>query len=136
MKYASALSALLVIATASVSTAIESSRNVTNCFSSFPMDLTTSTPGVLTPSTPCLGEEWCLTLTGDISNPILASATYNVVGKIPNAKQPGGIFYTDSGDLCTLLAAQGTPCPVPVTTTSIKVCRPIKSCFPTGVSLL
>ncbi|KAF9349811.1 hypothetical protein BGX26_011928 [Mortierella sp. AD094] len=40
--------------------------------------------------------------------------------------------YTDNQDLCTLLAAQGTPCPVASTATSLTACVTVKPNTPAG----
>ncbi|KAF9915287.1 hypothetical protein BX616_006500 [Lobosporangium transversale] len=67
---------------------------------------------------------------GRLRHPVTQGAKLNVVGKFLNR-----IVYTDAHDLCTLLAAQGHPCPVPVTLTSITACIKVKDSAPAGITV-
>ncbi|KAF9401694.1 hypothetical protein BGZ76_007506, partial [Entomortierella beljakovae] len=69
----------------------------------------------------CRGQNLCITGTGVLSVPITSGSSLSVIGLIL-----GNPVYTDIQDLCTLLAAQGNPCPVPITATTITACVLLK----------
>ncbi|KAG0370106.1 hypothetical protein BGX24_002143 [Mortierella sp. AD032] len=85
----------------------------------------------LSPSPMCLGQDYCLTATGTLSEPIVKGAKLGVWGKYLNR-----IVYTDKVDLCDVLAASGQNCPIPATTdvTSLKICLKLKPEFWDGVN--
>ncbi|KAI1297119.1 hypothetical protein EDD11_007229 [Mortierella claussenii] len=82
----------------------------------------------LAPYPLCINQNVCATGTGQLSVPVTAGAKLNIVGKYLNR-----VVYTDAHDLCTLLSAQGHPCPVPITLTSITACVLVKPTAPAGV---
>ncbi|KAF9082346.1 hypothetical protein BGX27_004563 [Mortierella sp. AM989] len=129
MKLSTAISALLIIGTANVFAATESPNTVACRFSNPANNMfTLSAPGIVSPYPVCQGTEHCLTLTGTLKEPIIAPASLSFITRFSmNNITAGGSEH----DLCALLAAQGTPCPVPVTTTSLRVCVPIEPRFPT-----
>ncbi|KAG0001673.1 hypothetical protein BGZ80_008492 [Entomortierella chlamydospora] len=90
-------------------------------------DLTISSFSI-SPYPLCVGKQVCATGTGKLSAPVTAPATLNVIGQYF-----GMNVYTDTQDLCALLAAQGHPCPVPVTLTAITSCINVKADAPTGI---
>ncbi|KAF9117028.1 hypothetical protein BGW39_002490 [Mortierella sp. 14UC] len=65
----------------------------------------------LSPSPMCLGQDYCLTATGTLSQPIVKGAKLGVWGKYLNR-----IVYTDKVDLCDVLAANSQNCPIAATT--------------------
>ncbi|KAF9405251.1 hypothetical protein BGZ76_006621, partial [Entomortierella beljakovae] len=70
----------------------------------------------------CRNKKACITLTGLLNVPVTAGATLDIVGTFL-----GSPIYIDTGlDLCTLLAAQGHPCPVPITLTALTICTLVK----------
>ncbi|KAF9914688.1 hypothetical protein BX616_007780 [Lobosporangium transversale] len=124
MKFISAVSALLLAAVASAQ-----SPQFTNCATGA-TDMTVSSL-VLNPYPLCVGKEVCATVTGSLSAPVTQGAKLNIVGKYLNR-----IVYTDAHDLCTVLAANGTPCPVATSVTSVKACILVKSTAPTGIPVV
>ncbi|KAF9090907.1 hypothetical protein BGX27_002133 [Mortierella sp. AM989] len=129
MKLSTAISALLIIGTAKVFAATESPNTVA-CTNYNPDHsvFILSAPGAVNPYPVCQGTEHCLTLTGTLKEPITAPASLSFTTKFFD-RVVGGKKY----DLCALLDAQGTPCPVPVTTTSLKVCVPIEPQYPANL---
>ncbi|KAF9915159.1 hypothetical protein BX616_006783 [Lobosporangium transversale] len=118
------LSVIVGLALAAVSQAADMpALNFTSCAPST-TGLTLTALPVLEPYPLCIGKEYCLTLTGQLNTDITQGSRLSVIGR-----WVGRIVYTDNQDLCTLLAAQGTPCPVASTTSSIKLCTPMKSNF-------
>lgn len=83
----------------------------------------------LTPGNYCLLQPYTLTVTGPLSVPITDGTTLSTIGKLA-----GSVIYRDTADLCELLAAAGTPCPVPTTATSWSVERTVKNA-PANVSV-
>ncbi|KAF9378011.1 hypothetical protein CPC16_011519 [Podila verticillata] len=65
---------------------------------------------------------YTLTVTVPMSAPITDGATLFITGRFI-----GSVIYRDEADLCELLAAAGTPCPVPATATSWSVERTVKN---------
>ncbi|KAF8944213.1 hypothetical protein BGZ47_004519 [Haplosporangium gracile] len=86
----------------------------------------------ISPFPMCIGKQFCLTLTGTLSKPILQGAKYSIGGRLF-----GTPAYSDYGaDLCSLLAANGTPCPVAAGPATLTVCRDIKSNLPANLRVL
>lgn len=83
----------------------------------------------MTPGDYCLLQPYTLTVTGPLSAPIIDGTTLSITGSLF-----GSIVYRDVADLCKLLAAAGTPCPVPTTATSWSVERTLKNA-PANVSV-
>ncbi|KAG0081057.1 hypothetical protein BGZ93_002781, partial [Podila epicladia] len=69
----------------------------------------------------CIDQPYLLTVTGPLSAPIVEGTMLKIIGKYL-----GRTFYRDEADLCELLAAAGTPCPVPTTVTSWSIQRIVK----------
>ncbi|KAF9159551.1 hypothetical protein BGX20_002896 [Mortierella sp. AD010] len=90
-------------------------------------DLTINTFSI-SPYPLCVGKKVCATGTGKLHAPVTAPATLNVIGQYF-----GMNVYTDIQDLCALLAAEGHPCPVPVTLNAITSCINVKGDAPTGI---
>ncbi|KAF8921713.1 hypothetical protein EDD21DRAFT_449270 [Dissophora ornata] len=90
-------------------------------------DLTVSS-STLSPYPLCINQIVCITITGTLSEPITSGATLSMQGKYL-----GRVVYTDNQDLCTVLAASGYSCPIPVTTTSITFCLLVKSSAPANI---
>ncbi|KAF9353348.1 hypothetical protein BGX26_008872 [Mortierella sp. AD094] len=124
MKFFAAVVALAVAAVAYADPVPAFSNCATNA------DLTINS-FTLAPYPLCVGKQVCATGTGQLSAPVTAPATLSVVGQYF-----GLSVYTDSQDLCSLLAAQGHPCPVPVTLNSITSCIGVKSNAPTGIPVV
>ncbi|KAF9577596.1 hypothetical protein BGW38_007098, partial [Lunasporangiospora selenospora] len=81
-----------------------------------------------TPSPPCRGKPICFSINGVLDTPIIEGSTFSIAGRYL-----GRLVYTDNHDLCKLLADQGTPCPLPITTTDAKVCVNVKPNAPINV---
>ncbi len=81
------------------------------------------------PSPACIGKQFCAVGTGNLTQPIIQGAKFQL-----NAKYLGRIVYVENQDFCAMLAAQGTPCPVPAGPTVLKGCITIKSSTPEKVS--
>ncbi|KAF9946918.1 hypothetical protein BGZ70_002967 [Mortierella alpina] len=120
MKFITAIAALFV------ATVANAQVNFTNCVDT-PPDIVLSTFSI-SPDPICIGKEICATVTGVLSLPVIAGAKFSVVGR-----WLGRIVYQDHHDLCTLMAAQGHPCPVLTTVTSITVCVPVKAHMPNNI---
>ncbi|KAK3825346.1 MAG: hypothetical protein J3Q66DRAFT_384571 [Benniella sp.] len=80
------------------------------------------------PHPACVSQNVCVTITGMLSAPITAGAKVTIVGRYL-----GRVVYTDNQDLCALSAAQGNPCPLPVSLTSLTVCVLVKTNAPVGI---
>ncbi|KAF9975791.1 hypothetical protein BGZ73_000382 [Actinomortierella ambigua] len=77
----------------------------------------------------CVGKPVCATITGTLSNPIDgATAGLSVIGKYLNR-----IVYTDSKNLCEILAETDHPCPVSTDVTSVVACIDVKPNAPVGI---
>ncbi|KAF9348329.1 hypothetical protein BGX26_000258 [Mortierella sp. AD094] len=121
MKFSTAIAALAVAAVANAA-----SPAFTNCATGA-TDMTVTSLS-LTPYPLCPGQNVCATVVGTLSTPLVAPSTLSIVGKYF-----GTTVYTDSQNLCTVLAASGQPCPVPVTVTSVVACIPVKSNAPVNI---
>ncbi|KAF9939068.1 hypothetical protein BGZ67_010036 [Mortierella alpina] len=76
----------------------------------------------------CVGKNVTATGTGVLSTPVIAGAKLSIIGKYL-----GRIVYNDNHDLCTLMAGEGHPCPIPTTLTSISAKVPVKSTAPANI---
>ncbi|KAF9584014.1 hypothetical protein BGW38_007861 [Lunasporangiospora selenospora] len=83
---------------------------------------------ISTPSPPCIGRQLCISVSGTLNTPIIEGSKLNIAGKFLNH-----LVYADNYDLCKLLADQGTPCPLPITTTDATVCINVKTNAPPNV---
>ncbi|KAF9131427.1 hypothetical protein BGW39_001807 [Mortierella sp. 14UC] len=120
MKFTIAFAALATVAVSSVSAQY---TNLVNAAAG-PIQYAGSNY-TINPSPMCIGREFCLTATGILSAPLMEGARLAIIGKYL-----GRHFYTDNGDLCSLLAASGTPCPIPAGAFNLKLCRLIKPNLP------
>ncbi|KAF9182360.1 hypothetical protein BGZ50_004967 [Haplosporangium sp. Z 11] len=80
------------------------------------------------PYSPCIGGEFCFTVTGTLNKPVIERAELTIVGYYL-----GRVIYTENRNFCELMAAQGQSCPVPVTSTSFTACmlgKPTYNGFP------
>lgn len=118
MKFITAVAALMCL--------VEVANAQSNCATG-PTDLVINN-FTLTPYPPCIGQSVCVSGTGTLLAPVSAPATLAITGKLL-----GRVAYTDNHDLCALLAAQGSPCPIPVSVTSITVCVQVKPSTPADV---
>ncbi|KAF9406656.1 hypothetical protein BGZ76_006292, partial [Entomortierella beljakovae] len=100
----------------------------TNCGTNGTMIIDSFT---LDPHPMCRGQNVCITATGVLSAPIVSGAMLYSFGSYG-----GSIVFADILDLCTLLADQGHPCPVPITQTAITVCFPVNPKAPVNFDLL
>ncbi|CAO3570116.1 unnamed protein product [Mortierella alpina] len=119
MKFIAALAALVVATVANAQT-------FTNCATGV-ADMTVTGFSV-NPYPLCIGQNVCATVTGTLSTPIIAPAKLAVTGKYL-----GRVVYSDNQDLCTVLAASGVPCPVPVSVTSVTACVLVKTTAPANI---
>ncbi|KAF9163594.1 hypothetical protein DFQ27_003320 [Actinomortierella ambigua] len=76
----------------------------------------------------CIGQDVCATGTGTLSTPVTQGARLSIIGKYLNR-----IVYTDNHNLCDLMAAQGLPCPIPTSITSLTSCIKVLSTAPAGI---
>ncbi|KAG0361810.1 hypothetical protein BC939DRAFT_499901 [Gamsiella multidivaricata] len=118
-----AIAALLLAAVASAQ-----SSSFSNCVTAA-ADMTV-TSFSLSPDPVCVGQNYCINVTGTLSAPVVTGAKLVVTGR-----WSGHIVYTDNQDFCTVLAASGRPCPVPITTTSLSLCVLMKPTYPANVPL-
>ncbi|GJJ69033.1 hypothetical protein EMPS_01379 [Entomortierella parvispora] len=120
MKFFAAIAALAVAAVANAQV------TWSNCATGA-TDLTINSFSIA-PYPLCVSQNVCATGTGQLSTPVIEGAQLSIIGRYLNK-----IVYTDSEDLCSLLAAQGFTCPIPVTMTSITACVLVKSTAPVGI---
>ncbi|KAG0044552.1 hypothetical protein BGZ83_010244 [Gryganskiella cystojenkinii] len=120
MKFVAALVALVA------ATVVSAQVPWTNCASGA-TDLVINSFSI-TPYPLCVNKNVCATGTGQLSTPVVSGATLSIVGRYLNK-----IVYTDNQDLCALLAAQGFPCPIPITKTSITACVLVKPGAPVNI---
>ncbi|KAG0225798.1 hypothetical protein BGW41_004551 [Actinomortierella wolfii] len=78
----------------------------------------------------CIGQSVCATGKGQLSTPVIEGAQLSITGKFL-----GRIVYTDNYDLCTLMANQGHPCPIPTTLTSLTSCINVKPNAPADINV-
>ncbi|KAF9437584.1 hypothetical protein BGZ76_000108 [Entomortierella beljakovae] len=78
----------------------------------------------------CINQLACATVKGTLSTPVTAGATLSIIGSFLNT-----VVYTDSADLCALLAPQGYICPLPTTMTSITACIWVKPTAPANLNV-
>ncbi|KAG0285885.1 hypothetical protein BGZ96_009943 [Linnemannia gamsii] len=78
----------------------------------------------------CINKNVCATVVGTSTTPIDGDATLAIAGRYL-----GRLVYSDSKDLCPLLAASGHPCPVPITTTSVTACILVKPSAPPNIGV-
>ncbi|KAK3837643.1 MAG: hypothetical protein JOS17DRAFT_369963 [Linnemannia elongata] len=128
MQFNSVLAAIALAAISTVAAQSGTYNKFTDCAAGKPSDLAISSLS-LSPSPMCLGQDYCLTATGALSAPITKGAKLSVWGKYLNR-----IVYRDSVDLCDVLAANGQECPIPETTTELKICLKLKPDFWEGVT--
>ncbi|KAI9235022.1 MAG: hypothetical protein BYD32DRAFT_489228 [Podila humilis] len=82
----------------------------------------------LTPSEYCIGKPYTVTTTGSLSDDIIEGGSLHVIVRYINR-----IVYAENHDLCTLLAAAGTPCPVAKTTNALSFTFTPKTFLPSGI---
>ncbi|KAF9278253.1 hypothetical protein BGZ88_000709 [Linnemannia elongata] len=128
MQFTSVLAAIAIAAISTVSAQSGAYTKFTDCAAGKPSDLAISSLS-LSPSPMCVGQDYCLTATGALSAPITKGAKLGVWGKYLNR-----IVYRDNVDLCDVLAANGQECPIPETTTELKICLKLKPDFWEGVT--
>ncbi|KAG0367949.1 hypothetical protein BGX24_003024 [Mortierella sp. AD032] len=71
----------------------------------------------ISPSPLCIAKPFCLTASGTLAAPITQGAQYAVKGRFL-----GHSAIDDRHDLCALLSANGTPCPIAVGAFNLKIC--------------
>ncbi|KAG0250543.1 hypothetical protein DFQ27_009368 [Actinomortierella ambigua] len=77
----------------------------------------------------CVGKPVCATIGGTLSSPISGTtAGLSIIGKYLNR-----VVYTDSKNLCEILANTEHPCPVDTTVTSVVACIDVKPTAPVGI---
>ncbi|KAG0379546.1 hypothetical protein BGX24_012729 [Mortierella sp. AD032] len=120
--------ALVTLATVAVSSVSAQFTNLINGASG-PVQYD-GTNYTVTPSPMCIGKQFCLTASGTLSTDIIEGSTYSFVGRFL-----GRLFYVDNQELCTVLAASGTPCPVPAGAFNLKLCTLLNPKFPPNFPL-
>ncbi|KAF9161841.1 hypothetical protein DFQ26_004123 [Actinomortierella ambigua] len=127
MKFVAALAALLVAGSAVVSG--QTMPTPYNCATGpTQIQITNFT---LAPYPMCIGQNVCATGTGTLSTPVVQGASLSIIGKYLNR-----VVYTDSHNLCDLMNAQGHPCPIPTTMTSITSCVLVKTTAPANIPVV
>ncbi|KAF9978834.1 hypothetical protein BGZ73_000105 [Actinomortierella ambigua] len=126
MKFSVAAIATLLVA--AVATA-QAPPAFTECQSDFPYQLKIN-EFTISPYPMCAGQDVCATGTGQLSTPVIKGGRLSIVGKYL-----GRVVYTDSHDLCDLMAAQGFPCPIATSVTSLTSCVKVRDNAPTGIAV-
>ncbi|KAF9539598.1 hypothetical protein EC957_005215 [Mortierella hygrophila] len=119
------IAAFVALVAASVVNA--QSPTFTNCAAAPQMAVTSLT---LDPYPLCINENVCATITGTSTTPIDGDATLAITGRYL-----GRLVYTDNQDLCSVLAASGHACPVPITTTEVTACILVKPNAPPNIGV-
>ncbi|KAF9155867.1 hypothetical protein BG015_008229 [Linnemannia schmuckeri] len=122
MKFIAAIAALVVAAVANAQVPF------TNCASG-PTQIAIQTFSIA-PYPLCINQNVCATGTGILNTPVIAGSTLSITGRYL-----GRLVYTDNHDLCTLMASQGFPCPLPTTMTSITACVLVKPNAPPNIGV-
>ncbi|KAF8942837.1 hypothetical protein BGZ47_006078 [Haplosporangium gracile] len=122
MKFIAALAALVVATVANAQVPF------TNCASG-PTQIAINTFS-LSPYPLCINKNVCATGTGTLNTPVIQGSTLSITGRYL-----GRLVYTDNHDLCTLMASQGFPCPLPTTMTSITACVLVKPNAPPNIGV-
>ncbi|KAF9399984.1 hypothetical protein BGZ76_007808 [Entomortierella beljakovae] len=125
MKFIAAIASLAFIA---IAQSQDAPANWTSCASGQTQLEVTSF--ITEPYPFCVGEQVCGNIVGTLNTPIIEGAKVSITGRYL-----GKIVYTDNQDFCAALAAQGTPCPVPTSVTSLRACVTVKPETPAGVSI-
>ncbi|KAF9957096.1 hypothetical protein BGZ65_002251, partial [Modicella reniformis] len=95
----------------------------TNCAAGLP-DLNVTSIS-MSPFPPCIGQTMCFNLTSTLSAPITEGGRLTFEGRYLRRR-----IYVDEQDACGVLAVQGQPCPIPTTSSSLKVCILLKPTIP------
>ncbi|KAF9026685.1 hypothetical protein BGZ52_006209 [Haplosporangium bisporale] len=94
-----------------------------------PNDMTVTSFSV-TPYPLCVNQNMCITATGTLHAPVTAPTKLAILGKCH-----GRIGYTDNQDFCAILSSAGTPCPVPITLSSLTLCVLVKPSIPSDIMI-
>ncbi|KAF8932736.1 hypothetical protein EDD21DRAFT_446996 [Dissophora ornata] len=121
MKFIASITALFAVAAVA-----QAQVPFTNCATGA-TDLTINS-FTLSPYPLCINSTTCATGTGQLNAPVTAGATLSITGSYLGVN-----VYSDTQDLCALMAAKGYNCPIPVTLTSITYCLFIKDTAPANV---
>ncbi len=117
-----------VVTIVALASTVAAQMNYTSCSSYSAFHLTSVS---WSPSPACIGKDLCAIGTGTLDQPIIQGAKLSL-----SAKYLGRVVYTDSQDLCAVLAAQGTPCPIPAGLAVLKGCVKIKATAPANVTTI
>ncbi|KAG0011534.1 hypothetical protein BGZ81_002120 [Podila clonocystis] len=113
MKFFSAIAAFAVVAITQAQVYKPPTYPLSESCASYPTQQNV-TSFTMTPGDYCIGRPYTVTTTGPLHADVIEGATVTLFGR-----WLGRLVYTDNQDLCKLLAAAGTPCPIAKTATSL-----------------
>ncbi|KAG0277948.1 hypothetical protein BGZ95_005031 [Linnemannia exigua] len=122
MKSISTIAILATVVFSTVSAQSGSYTNFVKCGGDYTA-LVTVDSAAFTPFPLCVGEKYCFEVHGTSSVPITQGAHMGETIAARGRLQPSG----GQPDMCTLLAASGTPCPIPAGPVLLKFCYINKS---------
>ncbi|KAF9172473.1 Phosphatidylglycerol/phosphatidylinositol transfer protein [Mortierella sp. AD011] len=114
-----------VVATVVLATTV--SADFTSCGS--PNDTLALSNVSYTPNPPKVGQQLCITVNGTLSEPVTQGANLTVI-----ATYDGFPVYSNTTDLCAVLANSTTPCPIDTNVTSVTECVNVPSEIPTNTT--
>jgi hypothetical protein len=128
MKFTTAVTILATAVISAVSAQDGVYTTFKDCSTGSPTDFTATSVSI-SPSPLCISKPFCLTASGTLTAPITQGASYVITGR-----WLGRVVYTETHDLCTLLAANGQNCDVPAGPFTLNLCVDVKANYPAGVS--
>jgi hypothetical protein len=127
MKFTAAIAVVASAILSMVSAQGGTYTDISNVAGFSPFNITSAS---LAPYPLCINKPACLTLTGTLSEALPEGLQY-----IVEARYLGRIVYSDrEEDLCSRLAENGTPCPLPAGPVNLTLCRVVKPNMPPDVS--
>ncbi|KAG0293200.1 hypothetical protein BGZ97_005393 [Linnemannia gamsii] len=126
MKFTTAVTILATAVISAVSAQDGVYTTFKDCSTGSPTDFTATSVSI-SPSPLCISKPFCLTASGTLTAPITQGASYVITGR-----WLGRVVYTETHDLCTLLAANGQNCDVPAGPFTLNLCVDVKANYPAG----
>ncbi|KAF9399500.1 hypothetical protein BGZ76_007904, partial [Entomortierella beljakovae] len=81
----------------------------------------------VSPSPPCPGNQFCLTVSGDLQAPFTTASTFIFIGSLTSSSN---LKYYHSVNVCEQLASQGVACPTATGPTTVTICDTIQPTMP------